>query len=1009
MHFTDLFIRRPVLAIVLNLLILAVGIRTYLLLPVREYPATQSAIINVLTTYPGADQELIAGFITTPLEQAIARSEGIDYMTSTSSQGSSLITIHMRLNYDANRALAQVNAQVNSVLNQLPRESQLPNIRIASGQSIQSSFLSFSYKEMTSYAITDYLLRNVQPKLNSIEGIERAVVWGGQGMAMRVWLDPAKLAGLSLTPADISRSLAINNFVTAVGRATGDMVVERFSIDTGLNNVDGFRNMVIKVENGSIVRLKDVGIVSLGATDYDSEAFLNNEPAVFINLLASPTTNVLAVTNRVKNVFPSIVQQLPATIKGKFAYDVTEFISKSIKKIVQSLIEALIIITIVVFFFLGSIRSLIVPVIAIPLSLIGTFSIMYLLHYSFNLLTILALVLAIGLVVDDAIIIVENVHRHMEKGLAKLDAALLGARELARPILGILIVTVTVYVPIAFRGGLTGALFTEFAVTLVSAVAISTVVALTLSPMMCSKLLALPENENTFSKYIDDAFNFLKDNYYRALLKILNSLSVMILCGIIILLSIWFLFTVSRAGLVPQEDEGAIYSDITTLPNASLKQTQIYSNKVREIFNQYPETIRSITFDGYGGLNTSTSIMILKPWEERRRSSTELQLLLQSKFNNIIGATVAAYQPSSLPGSGGFPIQFVIGTTEPYTRLHKISENLLSKAKQSGLFAFLDSSLKIDMPQTNIILNRDKASELGLSMQAIGNILSSALSENYINYFNFYGRSYQVIAQMKPSARLNSEQLLNYYVTTADGKAVPFSTIAHLEKSVIPESLDHFQQVNSAIISAIPGLGVSLGEAIDKLESIAKEVLPLGYSVDYAGQTRQFVQESHSFNATIIFVLIVIFLTLAGMFESFRDPLIILISVPMSIFGAMIFIVSGVGGVNLNIYTEVGLITLIGLISKHGILIVQFAHDLQKQGKNKKEAILIASTVRLRPILMTTAAMVLGVFPLLFASGAGAASQFNIGLVIASGISIGTLFTLFFVPSMYILVGKNLS
>lgn len=1008
MHFTDLFIKRPVLATVVSLFILALGIRSISSLPIRQYPFTENAVVTVTTTFTGADPAVIAGFITTPLENSIAQANGIDYMTSTSTQNVSTISIYLRLNYDSNKALSEINTKVNAVLNQLPKQSQVPVITIAIGQSIDAMYMGFYSELLANNQISDYLIRVVQPKLQAIKGVQVAEILGNRQFAMRIWLDPVKLAGFGLTPSDIATALANNDFISAVGRTDGSMFTVSLSTNTGLSSVQEFRKLILKAKNGAIIRLGDVANVSLGSTNYDTAVSFNGKAAVYIGIQVAPSANLLDVIQEVKKEFPQLQAQLPEGLHAKIVYDSTAFVNSAIHEVLASLFEALAIVTVVIFFFLGSLRSVVIPLVAIPLSLIGSFFIMLILGYSINLLTLLALVLAIGLVVDDAIIIVENVQRHIEEGLDKFQAALQGTRELANPIIAISIVLIAVYVPIGFMGGLTGALFGEFAFTLAGSVGISAVIALTLSPMMCSNFLRPNTHDGkSFIAYIDRQFENLRQRYEKSLQDSLDSLPVTLVFSGIILLSICFLYIFSSSELAPTEDQGVIISQLTSSPNATLGQTQLYANQVNRIYMHFPETERVFQLDGVNGLNSSIIGMGLKPWDQRKRSSTELQPEIQKDLDKITGAIIAAFQLPPLPGARGLPIQFVISGTDSFNRIDEVNQTFLSEARASGLFLFIDTDLKIDKAQSSIILDRDKASEFGLTMLNLGNLLSSALSQDYINYFNYAGRSYQVIPQVMRKDRLNNKQLLNYYLTTANGASIPLSTVANLKTTVVPESLNHFQQLNSATLSAVPVPGVTMGEALSALQKIASKVLPQGYTIDYGGQSRQYIQESTALIATFFFALIIIFLSLAALFESFRDPLIVLISVPMSICGAMIFISLGIGGASLNIYTEVGLVTLIGLISKHGILIVQFANDLQIEGKNKREAIVAAASIRLRPILMTTAAMVLGVIPLITATGAGAVSRFNIGLVIASGISIGTLFTLFVVPAMYLFLAQE--
>ncbi len=1010
MNLTDIFIRRPVLATVVSLLILVLGLRAVTLLGVREYPQTQNAVVTVTTVYTGADPELVAGFITTPLENSIAQANGIDYLSSVSSANVSMIKANLRLNFDSNRALTEINTKVNAVLNQLPREAQQPSITVAVGESFDSMYIGFYSKGLPANRISDYLIRVVQPKLQAVEGVQMAEILGSRQFAMRIWLDPSRMASRGVTAADVSAALAANNYISAVGRTKGQMMTIDLTAATDMHSVKEFEELTVRSLGGAIVRLKDVANVTLGSENYDVDVLFDGESAVFIGIKVAPTGNLLNVIDKVRKVFPEIQSQLPEGLEGRIVYDATNYVNNSIHEVVKTLIESLLIVTVVIFLFLGSLRSVLIPAIAMPLSLIGGFFIMLVFGYTINLLTLLALVLAIGLVVDDAIIVVENIHRHIENGMAPMAASLQGARELAGPIIAISVVLVAVYVPIGFMGGLTGALFTEFAFTLAGAVAVSAVVALTLSPMMCSRFLKKMDHTSryTFVDFIDRQFDRLSRLYTRKLHGVLNYLSVIAVFAVIVLVSIPFLFSAAKSELAPTEDPGFIGSFFSGSPTASLGQTHIYAKEVNKVLSSYPEMDHVFQIQGEGGLNSGFAGVVLKPWEERKRSSLFIQEDIQLKLAGISGVDGVAFLPPSLPGGGeGLPIQFVIGTTDSSMRLNEVSQDFFEKAQATGLFVYIDKDLKIDKPQTEIRIDRDKAAQMGLSMQEVGGSLGAMIGGGYVNYFSLSGRSYKVIPQVIQSERLNADQLLDYHINIPGGASVSLATIASLRTTVVPRALNHFQQLNAATISGVPIPGVTLGQVLKKLQEIAKTALPQGYTVDYAGQSRQFVKESSSLTFTFFFSLLIIFLVLAALFESFRDPLIVLISVPMSICGAMIFISLGIGGASLNIYTQVGMVTLIGLISKHGILIVQFANDLQHQGKSKREAIEMASAIRLRPILMTTAAMVLGVLPLVIASGAGAAGRFNMGLVIMSGISIGTVFTLFVVPAMYMMIAAD--
>ncbi|MDD2337681.1 MAG: efflux RND transporter permease subunit [Geobacteraceae bacterium] len=1010
MNFTDIFIRRPVLATVVSLLILVLGLRSMDQLLVREYPETQNAVVTISTTYFGADPDLVSGFITTPLENSIAQANGIDYMTSMSTQGASTITANLRLNYDPNKALTEITTKVNAVLNQLPKDTQQPVISVQVGESIDSMYLGFYSKDLPTNKITDYLIRVVQPKLQAVEGVQTAEILGSRQFAMRAWLDPKKMAAFGVTGTEVNSALATNDFISAIGRTKGQMVTVDLVANTTLHTTEEFRNLVIKSQNGAIVRLGDIANITLGSENYDTSVSFDNATAVYIGIKVSPTANLLSVVEGVRQAFPGIQTQLPEGINGRIVYDATKFVNSSIDEVVKTLVEALLIVTLVIFLFLGSARSVIIPAIAMPLSLIGAFFLMLAFGYTINLLTLLALVLAIGLVVDDAIIVVENIHRHMEDGMPPFKAAIQGARELAMPIVAMTIVLIAVYVPIGFMGGLTGALFTEFAFTLAGAVGISAIVALTLSPMMCSRFLKPYDQagKHRFVNFVDTLFEKIRIFYVKLLHGSLNTLVVTAVFSSIIMVSIYFLYATSQSELAPQEDKGIVISLLTTAPNASLQQTQLYTQEVYKIFASYPETDHVFQLDGVNGLNSSIGGMVLKPWDERTRTSMQLNPDVQMKLAGIAGGRGVSFLPSPLPGGGGgLPVQFVVGTTESFDTLNTLSETLKQKALATGLFAYMDNDLKVDKPQVTLDIDRDKVAQMGLSMSDIGSSLGWMLGGGYVNYFSISGRSYKVIPQVMQQERLNAEQLRDYYIKNSNGTPIAISTIGTLKTKVVPESLNHFQQLNSATISAVLAPGVTLGQALDKLKALAGEVLPKGYSIDYAGQSRQYIQESSALILTFFFALIIIFLALAAQFESFRDPFIVLVSVPMSICGAMIFISLGVGGASLNIYTEVGLVTLIGLISKHGILIVQFANDLQREGKNKREAIEAAAGIRLRPILMTSAAMVFGVLPLVTASGAGAVGRYNMGLVIMTGISIGTLFTLFVVPAMYMLIATD--
>lgn len=1007
MRFTDIFIRRPVLALVVSALILVLGLRSMATLSILQYPRTQNAIVTVSTAYAGADSDIIAGFITTPLENAIAQANGIDYMTSSSVTGSSTITVNLRLNYDSGKAMTEINAKVNSVLNQFPTGTQQPTLTLKVGQTIDAMYIGFASEVLAPNQITDYLTRVVQPRLQAVAGVQTAELLGAKKFALRAWLDPDKLAAYGLTATDVSTALSGNDYISGLGATKGRLVQVDLAASTNLHSLEQYRNLVVKTVNGAIIRLRDVANVTLGNDDYDSETKFNGRTAVYIGIQTAPTANLLDVINGVKAILPDIKAQLPNGLVGEVLYDSTDFVNSSIDEVVHSLVEAVLIVIVVVFLFLGSWRSVLIPVIAIPLSLIGTFGLMLLMGFSINLLTLLALVLAIGLVVDDAIIVVESVHRLIDEGVAPVEAAIQSARALASPIIAMTVVLIAVYVPVGFQGGLTGALFTEFAFTLAGAVTVSAVIALTLSPMNCAWLLRKTERDATnwearLVRTIDHVLEWLSGAYRRRLEAVFAMKPVVVVFALLLLAGIPWLYATSTSELAPDEDQGVVLSLTTSAPSATLQQRQFYSQQIYDLVAKRPETKTLFQID------TPTQAIggwVLKPWDQRSLTTKTLQPDFQNLLNTIAGTRSVAFQPSPLPGSNGLPIQFVIGTTGSYNELDQVSRNFMVQALKSGQFIFLDTDLKIDRPQTLVAFDRDKAGDLGLKMSDLGGALATMLGGNYLDYFSLDGRSYKVIPQARQNDRLTADQLLGYYIKASDNSMVPLSTVAHLENRTVPQSRNHFQQINAATISGVAMPTVSMGSALATLKDLAK-TLPAGYTVDFGGASRQLEQESGGFVTTFAFAVIIIFLALAALFNSFLDPIVILVSVPMSLAGALIFISLGIGGASLNIYTQVGLLTLMGLVSKHGILMVEVANELRLEGKAATEAIIEAAAIRLRPILMTTAAMVLGVVPLITASGAGAVSRYNMGLVIATGLSIGTLFTLFVVPVAYALIAR---
>ena len=1012
MRFTDVFIRKPVLALVVSLFILLLGLRAGLDLNIRQFPEIQNAKVTVSTVYTGADASLIQGFITTPLEREIASAEGIDYIVSTSVSGVSTIEAFLRMDYDPNQALTQIAAQVNKVRGDLPGEAEDPVVQLAVGETVAAMYLSFYSEVLNNNQITDYLVRVVEPRIATIPGVQRAEIFGNRTFAMRLWLDPDRMAARGVTGNDVRRALLQNNVLAPVGVTRGQTVTVELTATTDLSTVEEFEQLVVRSDNGNLVRMGDIADVELGSENYNSSVSFNGLTATFIGVEISPDANALDVIAEVRNTWDrDIAPAFPEGLIGEIVYDSTLYIESALREVLITIIIALLIVVGVIYAFLGSLRSVIIPVIAIPLSLIGTLFLMFLLGFSINLLTLLAMVLAIGIVVDDAIIMVENVHRHIEEGMAPLDAALRGARELAWPIVAMSTSLVAVFLPIGFVGGITGTLFAEFAFTLAASVILSGVIALTLSPMLCSRLLKPSGGEagkGRLEGWLDARFEGLHQRYEHGLHSLMDDRHVVLLFGLIVLVSCYFLFVSSSTELEPKEDLGFVFAISEADATATLDQVERNTALLNRFLDDIPEMDNVFIINGFGGLtNLAISGYVLAPWEQRSRGTHEiLEQDMQPALDLIPGLSTFALVPPSLPSAGGgAPVEFVIRSTDVPENMQEIAQEMIGRAMASGRFIFIDGDLKIDRPRTEIVIDREKAALMGVDMQTLSGDLAALFAGAPVNRFSMEDRSYRVVPQLQRVDRLNAEQLKDLYTRNAQGELVPLDTLISLEHSVQPQQLKRFQQLNAVTLSAVPRPGVTLGDALAELNKIAADVLPPGYSVDYAGQSRQLVMEGQQLVMTFFFALIVIYLVLAAQFESFRDSLIMLVTVPMSIAGALVFV--SLGFTSLNIYTQVGLVTLIGLIAKHGILIVEFANKLQEEGLSKRQAIEKAAGIRLRPILMTTAATVLAMVPLLIATGAGAGARFAMGLVIAAGMTIGTLFTLFVVPAVYLYLAKD--
>ncbi len=1000
---TELFIRRPVLSIVVSVLILLCGLRGLISLPVQHFPKTVSAEIQIQTTYYGADPDTIAGFITTPIENAVSQADGIDYLISTSQTSTSTVTLYLRLNQDPNAAMAQVLSYVNSISPQLPAGTQTPAITLLSNTP-EIMDLGVLSPDEPPERVSDYVTRVIQPQLQAVEGVQRVQNALQMNLAVRIWLDPRRLASYGMSATDVANALQANDYVTGVGSTMGGATYINLAITSGLHDTDAFRRLVVKRAGTSLIHLGDVARVEYGPDNNTVHLATDLGTGAFVQVYATPSANLLATSNALVHVVAQLKARLPPGFTIDLENDTAASIRASLREVEWSLGESLAIVTLVIFLFLGSFRSVVIPVVTIPLSLIGTFALMAALGFSINTLTLLALVLAIGLVVDDAIIIVENVNRHLADGMQPTQAAILAARELGAPIVAMTVVLIAAYLPVGLQKGLTGALFTEFAFTLACSVTVSAVLALTLSPMMSSVMLRPHRNGAVLVKLADRGLHLMQSVYGAMLRRVLDVWPVMVVVALAIVVAVGVMFHRSVHELAPTEDENFIVAGGQVPPDVNLDGLVRYDPEVIKALSTVPEMKGFFVVDSPGSVFDGIS---LKTWSQRHRTSSQITASLQAALWHVAGIQLAAYQFPSLPGSQGMPIQFVVKGSGSVPTLAEVSDRMLLDARRSGLFAYIDKDLKIDQPQTTIELDRARIAELNLQVSDVATSLSWLLGGGFVNYFSQAGRSYKVEPLVLREQRLTPEQLLDYPVATVNGIPVPLSAVAHLSRQVVPEQINHFQQLNATTLQGIPMPGVGTDEAYLFLQKLAARELPSGFATDTAGPLREYVTEQGSFLPSFGFAMAIIFLALAALFESFRDPVVIMVAVPMSLAGALLFVWLGVGGASINLYSEIGLVTLAGLISKHGILLVEVANEHQKAGWGKRAAIERAAALRLRPILMTTAAMVLGVMPLVLATGAGAGARFAMGLVIASGLAIGTVFTLFVVPSVYMLVAAT--
>jgi len=1009
MTFTDSFVRRPVLALVISSLIVLLGLFALGKLPIRQYPALETSTITISTAYPGASAELMQGFVTQPIAQAVSTVEGLDYMSSSSTPGVSIVTLRMELNRDSTKALAEATAKVNAVRYRLPERAYDPVIEVSAGDSTAVAYVAFYGRSLSIPQLTDYLSRAVEPLFSSIEGVAKVEVGGGQKLAMRLWLDSERLAGHGLTAADVAAAVRRNNYQATAGQVRGPYVITQVRANTDLTSVEEFRDLVIFNDGNSLVRLRDVGTVELAAASTQTSAHLGGEPAVYLSVYPTPKGNPLVIVDGIKTLLPAIEQNLPPGIGAVINYERARFIQASIDEVMKTLLEAVLIVVLVIWLCLGSLRNVLIAIAAIPLSMLGAAGLMFAFGMSINLLTLLALVLAIGLVVDDAIVVVENVHRYMEQGKSPFVAALLGAREIAGPVIAMTLTLAAVYAPIGLMGGLTGALFREFALTLAGAVLVSGIVALTLSPVMASLLLK-SGHAGRVERLAEWFFGGLAKRYGGVLRFSLRQRWISGGFALLVCVSLPFLYLMPKRELAPTEDQAAVLMAFKSPQHVSLDYAERVAEKWNDLMLRIPEGQPDMTatwiINGTSSPSASFGGLNLVDWGDRKRGEGEIVAELQHTVAEIEGSSIFVFQVAPLPGgSGGLPVQMVLRTAQDYPVLFEAMETLKQEARQSGLFAVVDSDLDYNSPVIQVRIDRSKAATLGIDMQAIGDSLGLLLDEGYINRFTLFGRSYDVIAQSTREQRLTPDAMARQYVRSADGALVPLSTVVTLNMEVEPNQLNQFNQQNSATLQAIPAPGVSLGQAVTFLQEAVSR-LPSEFTHDWQSESRQYVQEGNALAFAFLAALVVIYLVLCAQYESLVDPLIILITVPLSICGALLPLAVGWG--TLNIYTQIGLVTLIGLISKHGILMVEFANTLQvHENLDRRAAIVRAAQIRLRPVLMTTAAMAFGVLPLLFASGAGAASRFGLGAVLVCGMLVGTLFTLFVLPTIYTWLARD--
>ncbi|MCA0047564.1 efflux RND transporter permease subunit [Mesorhizobium sp. B283B1A] len=1008
MSFSDLFIRRPVLSTVLACMILLLGFQGIFNLSIRQYPKVDETAITITTAYPGASADLIQGFISAPIARAVASTENIDYVTSSSRPSSSTVTVQMKLGSNPDVALTEVLSKVQGVRGTLPDASKDPVIVKGTGQQFAMMYISMQNPNMTKEQLTEYIERVIRPRMSTVEGVADVQIFGAQEYSMRVWIDPVRLAARGVTAAEVLAAINNSNFLSAPGNTQNEYVVSSITVRSTLQTPEAFAELPLRSTDGNVVRLRDVARVELGAENTDTRVSFNGKPGTFLAIFPTPAANPLTTAAALTKLVPQIQETLPKGMTIEVVYDATGQISASIDEVFKTIAEAVAIVVVVILLFLGSFRSVMMPIITIPLSLVGVCFLLFAVGYSINLLSLLAMVLAIGLVVDDAIVVVENIHRHMEEDhMTPMQAAFSGMREIASAIVAMTMTLAAVFAPLAFTGGLTGALFREFAVTLAGSVVLSGVIAITITPMMSARLLK-PGNAGRFQRIVDGVFSRVEHVYERAVTGSLNYRPLTLLIVLALVGVTGFMFTKTSSELAPEEDQGFLLSIVTAPAYATSDYTETYVNQILGLVRDIPETRAQFSAVAFGGTTNSAFVgFAFKDWAERKRNSKELQADITARINKVAGVQAFVFAPPTLPGSGGgLPIAMVVRSTGDSSEVYQQAEQIKNKAQASGRFIVVQNSMSYDSPQVTVTIDRDRAAALNLPIADIGRTLTLLVGGAEVAQFDRDSNSYDIIPQVPQEFRDNPEKLGQYFVRSVTGEMVPLSAVVKISNNASPAAIEQFNQLNSSTISALPLPGVTTGDGLKVLEDIARESLPDTFFIDYSGQSRQEKEQGNTILIAFGAAVIVIYLVLAAQFESFRDPLIIMMAVPLSIFGAIVPLNLGLG--TLNIYTQVGLITLIGLITKHGILLVEFANQQRElHGMRRRDAIIASAKVRLRPILMTTAAMALGVVPLITSSGAGAAARYSMGLVIFTGILVGTMFTLFVVPMFYTFIASK--